>query len=238
MIVYLASPYSHTDPAVMRWRYEQAVAAAAALMRQGCVVFSPIAHSHAIGLQMGTETDHDFWLGQDLPWLERADRLSVLCLDGWAASRGVEAEIKEAKHLGVEIGYVQPGTLGLLSSPPAPETVGDIDSEAPGSGARYNAGKPDYSMIPLDTLEDETRVWMYGERKYKRWNWMKGMAWSVPLACILRHLAAWQRGEDLDPESGLPHLAHVSCNVRMLSLYAKTYVEGDDRPKQWLGRAA
>ena len=24
------------------------------------------------------------------------------------------------------------------------------------------------------------------------------------------------------------------CNLRMLTLYASTYPEGDDRPKQWL----
>lgn len=112
--------------------------------------------------------------------------------------------------------------------------VGDINSNEKGSGARYNDGKPDYSLLPLFTLEDEIRVWMYGASKYSSWNWSKGMLWSVPYSCILRHLSAWQRGEDVDPESGLPHLAHVMCNVRMLTLYAKNYPEGDDRPKEEL----
>lgn len=112
--------------------------------------------------------------------------------------------------------------------------VGDVNSNEKGSGARYNQGKPDLSLIPISTLEDEARVWMYGEAKYARFNWMKGMKWSIPMACALRHLAAWQAGEDIDPESGQPHLAHVMCNLRMLTLYAKTYPEGDDRPKEWL----
>jgi hypothetical protein len=107
--------------------------------------------------------------------------------------------------------------------------VGDVNSDARGSGARFNVGKADYSLIPLSTLEDEARVWMYGEKKYKRNNWKKGMKWSVPLACALRHLAAWQGGEDIDHESGETHLAHVMCNIRMLTLYAKSYPEGDDR---------
>lgn len=113
-------------------------------------------------------------------------------------------------------------------------SVGDVNSDARGSGARYNDGKVDLSLIPLSTLEDEARVWMHGARKYAPFNWMKGMEWSVPLACALRHLAAFQRGEDIDAESGLPHLAHAMCNLRMLTLYGKTYQEGDDRPKQWL----
>ena len=112
--------------------------------------------------------------------------------------------------------------------------IGDVGSNERGSGARFNSDKPDFSLIPLMTLEDEARVWMHGREKYSAWNWTKGMPWSVPLACMLRHLAAFQRGEDIDPESGLPHMAHVMCNARMLTLYAKTYPEGDDRPKEWL----
>lgn len=115
-----------------------------------------------------------------------------------------------------------------------PGSVSDVNSNERGSGARFNADKVDLSLIPLSTLEDEARVWMYGEKKYARFNWMKGMAWSIPLACALRHLAAWQSGEDIDPESGQTHLAHAMCNLRMLTLYTQTYPEGDDRPKECL----
>lgn len=108
--------------------------------------------------------------------------------------------------------------------------IGDINSNEKGSGARFNDNKPDYSLIPMCTLEDEARVWAYGKKKYAAWNWAKGMDWSIPFACLQRHLAAWQRGEELDQESGLPHLAHAMCNLRMLTLYSKIYVEGDDRP--------
>jgi hypothetical protein len=114
------------------------------------------------------------------------------------------------------------------------QNVGDVNSKEKGSAARFNVGKPDFSLIPLCVLEDEARVWEHGAKKYSANNWMKGQKWSVPLASLLRHLAAWQSGEDLDPESGISHLAHISCNVRMLTLYSKNYVEGDDRPKEWL----
>lgn len=113
-------------------------------------------------------------------------------------------------------------------------SIGDVNSKEKGSGARYNDNKPDLSLIPLITLEDEARVWMYGTNKYAAFNWMKGMPWSVPLSCALRHLASFQAGEDIDQESGLPHIAHAICNLRMLTLYSKTYIDGDDRPKEWL----
>jgi len=118
------------------------------------------------------------------------------------------------------------------------ENIGDVNSTEKGSGARYNSGKADLSLIPLATLQDEARVWEYGKKKYAAWNWAKGMPWSVPYACALRHLAAWQSGEDIDSESGLPHLAHVMCNLRMLTLYSKTYLEGDDRPPKELMNGA
>lgn len=115
--------------------------------------------------------------------------------------------------------------------------VGDVNSDEKGSGARYNSGKPDLSLIPLCTLQDEAKVWEYGKKKYAAWNWTKGMDWSIPLACALRHLSAWQRGEENDPESGLPHLAHAMCNLRMLTLYQNVYPEGDDRPIKELSDA-
>jgi hypothetical protein len=116
-------------------------------------------------------------------------------------------------------------------------SVGDVNSDDKGSGARYISGKVDFSLLPLCTLEDECRVWEYGKRKYAAWNWAKGMPWSVAFACMMRHMSAWQRGEENDQESGLPHIAHAMCNLRMLTLYAKTYTEGDDRPVKWMPKS-
>jgi hypothetical protein len=109
--------------------------------------------------------------------------------------------------------------------------VGDVDSTEKGSAARYNGGKPDYSLIPMWTLADEARAWAYGETKYNAWNWTKGMLWSIPFACAHRHLAAWQAGEDIDKDSGQTHLALAMCNLRMLTFYATQYPQGDNRLK-------
>jgi len=113
-------------------------------------------------------------------------------------------------------------------------SIGNVHSQERGSGARFNTGKVALELVPIMAMEDCARVFDYGRNKYASWNWAKGMAWSVPLACLLRHLSAWQAGEDNDPESGLPHLGHAMCNLVMLSTYARTFQEGDDRPKEWL----
>jgi hypothetical protein len=73
-------------------------------------------------------------------------------------------------------------------------------------------------------------VFEWGAQKYTDWNWAKGMPWSVPAACAVRHLLAILRGELNDPESGLPHIGHVASNLVMLAHYEVYYREGDDRP--------
>lgn len=106
--------------------------------------------------------------------------------------------------------------------------IGDVKSKERGSGARYNDGKPAYELVPLWALASCARVFNYGRRKYAEWNWAKGSAWSVPLGSILRHLSALQRGELVDPESGLPHTGHILCNALMLDHYTQYYPELND----------
>lgn len=85
-----------------------------------------------------------------------------------------------------------------------------------------------------DIWADCARVFDYGRKKYAEWNWAKGMKWSIPTACAVRHLLAIMDGEENDSESGLPHRGHAACNIVMLAQYESTFQEGDDRPLKWL----
>jgi hypothetical protein len=79
--------------------------------------------------------------------------------------------------------------------------------------------------------QDCARVFSYGAKKYAAWNWAKGMAWSIPLACAARHtLKVIQDNQMADDESGLPHAGHIACNVIMLLQYQHTYPEGNGLP--------
>lgn len=108
VMVYLGAPYSSPKPAVRELRFHQANIAAAKLMAQGFVVFSPISHSHPIAayLEEHLLLDHEFWMAQDLGILEKADKLVVLRVDGWEKSRGVTAEIAHAEKCGIPIEYM------------------------------------------------------------------------------------------------------------------------------------
>jgi nucleoside 2-deoxyribosyltransferase len=119
-LIYLASPYSHPNPAERKRRYDLACIAAAQLMNgaqihgEPLAVFCPIAHSHEIGKLLPEEkaTDHQFWMEQDLPVLERCDVLLVLQIDGWDQSRGVKEEIFFARWKGIPVEYCHLAAVG------------------------------------------------------------------------------------------------------------------------------
>lgn len=98
--------------------------------------------------------------------------------------------------------------------------------------ATFNEAEDQGSVLPQ--FASAARVFDYGRKKYADWNWAKGMEWSIPLACAVRHCLAILWGEQTDPESGHPHMGHVQCNLLMLLTYAKTFPEGDNRPTKWL----
>lgn len=64
-------------------------------------------------------------------------------------------------------------------------------------------------------------------------NWRRtGVCASTYVHAILRHLNAWRDGEDLDPESGRSHIAHVACCCNILLDAAACGTLDDDRNKR------
>ena len=111
--------------------------------------------------------------------------------------------------------------------------VGDLGSNAKGTGARKNGGKVDFTLVPLHLLAGCTRVLAAGVLKYNKWNWDKGMPWSACVGPLVRHFIKWYYlREDHDEETGEHHLDHMICNLLFLRHYELTFQEGDDRPPE------
>lgn len=98
-------------------------------------------------------------------------------------------------------------------------------------GLKYDADKPRMDLIPPELLIEMGKVLDYGAKKYAERNWEKGFAWGRAHAAAMRHMAAWSRGENLDPETGLPHLAHAATNMAFLLAFQLRNVGTDDRTK-------
>lgn len=109
-----------------------------------------------------------------------------------------------------------------------PEKVEEVIN----SGAlKFDNGKPPLSLIPTSALSVESRVMGFGASKYGRDNWRRGMEWSRLIDAAMRHIAAFNDGEDIDPESGIHHLGHARCCLAFLIEYADKKLGVDDRFK-------
>ena len=83
---------------------------------------------------------------------------------------------------------------------------------------KHDEGKLRYSLLDFTFLKQIVKIREYGVKKYRDpEGWKK-----VPDAkqrykeALLRHIFAWAEGEEVDPESGLPHLAHAACNIMFI----------------------
>ena len=104
--IYLASPYTSPDKNQRICRYGEVCLMTAQLLREGHLVFSPIAHSHPLA-GYGLPVEFEFWQRHCLSFLETwATDLWVLTLSGWQESLGVTAEIRFAREHGLPVSLV------------------------------------------------------------------------------------------------------------------------------------
>lgn len=89
--------------------------------------------------------------------------------------------------------------------------------------------KTRFDLVPFAAVGEIAAVLAYGADKYGAHNWSRGTAWSRYFAALCRHLFAWWRGEDCDPESGHSHLAHAGCCLLFLLEYQRHGWGDDDR---------
>src|SRR5689334_12715342 len=99
-MIYLASPYSHPDPAVREERFRAACRATAALIRSGRAVYSPVVFGHPL-TGYDVPTGWEFWATFDREHLLRCDHVIVLTLEGWRESEGVRVEMRVAEENGI-----------------------------------------------------------------------------------------------------------------------------------------
>ena len=93
--------------------------------------------------------------------------------------------------------------------------------------------KPEaYALIPWEAMDEVARVYNEGANKYAAHNWRRGYEWSKSFSAACRHLFAFWRGEDRDPELGTLHLANATFHLLGLitfSLNREKYGSFDDR---------
>lgn len=95
-------------------------------------------------------------------------------------------------------------------------------------GLKYDADKLDLTLPPVRAHCLKAKVLQFGATKYTRDNWRKGIDELRLLAGALRHIYKDLLGEKLDPESGLPHLAHAGTAIDMVLEYRFAHLSIDE----------
>lgn len=98
-------------------------------------------------------------------------------------------------------------------------------------GVKHDQDKSRVDLLDPEFLEGIGNVLKHGAEKYAAHNWRNGIAASRLIGAAYRHLGAINKGQDIDPESGLPHVYHLSCCVMFLSWMLSHKPEFDDRFK-------
>ena len=108
-LIFLSTPYSHTDKNVKRRRYEQAAQALALLMSKeihcvSIIVMGCAALEHS---DVPMPDNYQYW-GEYCEKIVRVcSEVWVIDMDGWQESIGVQGEIAEAKRQGKKVHLIE-----------------------------------------------------------------------------------------------------------------------------------
>lgn len=122
-----------------------------------------------------------------------------------------------------------PGCVSIQDSAP-----NNLDNQ----GMKHDTQKNRVELLSPVALEKISQVLTFGAKKYDSWNWSKGIIYTRLLGATLRHLFAYLKGEDKDPESGLSHLAHAGCCIMFLLHFEEIRPDLDDREKNAYNKKA
>ena len=93
------------------------------------------------------------------------------------------------------------------------------------------ATKAPLAYLPASALIPVAQVMKNGADKYGRANWRRySVKRTIYLEAALRHILADLDGENIDPESGLPHAAHAAAGLLILLDAQALGKCVDDRP--------
>jgi 5'-nucleotidase len=97
------------------------------------------------------------------------------------------------------------------------------------TGGQKGSKLAQLSALDPNSIRLVAEVAGFGAQKYEKLNFMKGYDWSLSYDAAQRHQLAFWNGEDNDPESGLPHLAHAAWHMLAQLSFMERGLGTDDR---------
>lgn len=97
------------------------------------------------------------------------------------------------------------------------------------TGAQKGTKEARYDLIPIPALDALARLYGKGAEKYAEHNWRLGYEYSKSYAAAQRHMNAFWSGENIDPETQIPHTICAAFHMFALTTYLTEHPEFDDR---------
>lgn len=105
----------------------------------------------------------------------------------------------------------------------------------PDTGGEKGQKPERMDLIPVWPLQELSRVYGYGARKYADNNWRLGYDWGLSYAAMLRHITQFWAGESYDQESGVHHMASAAFHAFALMEFDH---EGIGKDTRWGSKKA
>ena len=106
-MIYIASPFTDSDPQVELLRYKLTMHYTARLTSEGALCFSPIVYAYPMHREYSLSGAFLYWQRFNDFILSSCSAVHVLQLAGWQDSLGVAHEIAEARRLEMPITYIE-----------------------------------------------------------------------------------------------------------------------------------
>lgn len=97
------------------------------------------------------------------------------------------------------------------------------------TGASKGTKEERFDLIPVPALTYLARLYGKGAEKYAAHNWRLGYDWSKSYSAAQRHMNAFWAGENIDPETQVPHVINAAFHMFALATYITEHPEFDDR---------
>lgn len=109
------------------------------------------------------------------------------------------------------------------------------------TGGRKGSKVERFDLLPTGPMRQLARHYGIGAEKYTERdadgrvihdganNWRLGYDWSLSFASLLRHAFAFWGGEDVDEETGTPHIVAAAWHCLTLAEFMQSHREFDDR---------
>lgn len=108
---------------------------------------------------------------------------------------------------------------------------GEVRVVDPQTGGAKGQKLARFDLIPAAALMHLAELYGKGAEKYEDRNWERGYRYGLSFGAMQRHLWAFWNGEYIDPESGLPHLAHAAWHCMTLMQFSEEHIGTDDRSR-------